>query len=102
MAAVRYATLICPGERWSWQDHGVRRVGISGPPKAVLGDRGFRASELDSVGLYKDWVAQINGEIERATTSESSGVHVDLSFERRLFSELLEIVPPGLDEVLAI
>ncbi len=80
----------------------VFRVEIGDTPKAVLGDRGFRASELDSVGLYKDWVAQINGEIERATTSESSGVHVDLSFERRLFSELLEIVPPGLDEVLAI
>ncbi len=75
---------------------------IGDTPKAVLGDRGFRASELDSVALYKDWVAQIKGEIEGATTSESSGVHVDLSFERRLFSELLEIVPPGLDEVLAI
>jgi arsenite-transporting ATPase len=75
---------------------------IGDTPKPVLGDRGFRASELDSVALYKDWIAQIKGEIEGATTSEYSGVHVDLSFERRLFSELLEIVPPGLDEVLAI
>jgi arsenite/tail-anchored protein-transporting ATPase len=75
---------------------------IGDTPRPVLGDRGFRASELDSVGLYKGWVAQIKGEIEGATTSDYSGVHVDLSFERRLFSELLEIVPPGLDEVLAI
>ncbi len=75
---------------------------IGNLPKPVLGDDGFCASQLDSVGLYKDWVAQVKGEIEDATTASGSGVHVDLSFERRLFSELLEIVPPGLDEVLAI
>jgi arsenite-transporting ATPase len=75
---------------------------IGDAPKPVLGDRGFFASELDSVALYKNWVAEVKSEIETATTTGGSGVHVDLSFERRLFSELLEIVPPGLDEVLAI
>jgi arsenite-transporting ATPase len=29
-------------------------------------------------------------------------VHVELSFERRLFATLLDIVPPGVDEVFAI
>jgi len=71
-------------------------------PEPVLGDRNFSASEMDSVSLFKSWVAEIRDEIESATRGNYSGVHVDLSFERQLFSELLEIVPPGLDEVLAI
>ena len=75
---------------------------IGDRPKAVLGDAKFRASEMDSISLFKHWVAGIKGEIDAATGGNYSGVHVDLSFERELFSELLEIVPPGLDEVLAI
>ena len=75
---------------------------IGDEPRPVLGDRGLRASELDSVALYKSWVAEMRTEIDAATSVRRSGVQVDLSYERRLFSELLEIVPPGLDEVLAI
>jgi arsenite-transporting ATPase len=75
---------------------------VSDRPKPVLGDPKFRASELDAVSLFQSWIGEIRGEIDDATTGDYSGVHVDLSFERRLFSELLEIVPPGLDEVLAI
>jgi arsenite-transporting ATPase len=75
---------------------------IGDEPRSVLGDPGVRASELDSVALYKSWVAEMRAEIDAATSVRHSGVQVDLSYERRLFSELLEIVPPGLDEVLAI
>ena len=75
---------------------------IGDKPKAVLGDRHFLASELDSAALFRSWVAEIREDVESATTSEHSGVHVDLSFERELLSALLDIVPPGLDEVLAI
>jgi arsenite-transporting ATPase len=75
---------------------------VGAEPRSVLGDRGFRASELDSVGLYKTWVADMRAEIDTATSVRRSGVQVDLSYERKLFSKLLEIVPPGLDEVLAI
>jgi arsenite/tail-anchored protein-transporting ATPase len=75
---------------------------VGNEPRAVLGDPGFRASELDSVALYKGWVQEMRAEIDAATSVRRSGVQVDLSYERRLFSELLEIVPPGLDEVLAI
>jgi arsenite-transporting ATPase len=78
------------------------QIPIGDRPKPVLGDAKFRASELDSISLFRHWVSQIKAEIDSATASNYSGVHVDLSFERDLFSELLEIVPPGLDEVLAI
>ena len=75
---------------------------IGDNPKAVLGDRHFRASELDSAALFRSWIAEIREDVESATASERTGVHVDLSFERGLLSALLDIVPPGLDEVLAI
>jgi arsenite-transporting ATPase len=71
-------------------------------PKAVLGDKHFRASELDSAALFRSWIAEISEEVDSATTTEQSGIHLDLSFERELLSALLDIVPPGLDEVLAI
>jgi arsenite-transporting ATPase len=75
---------------------------IDDNPKAVLGDKQFRASELDSAALFRSWIAEVREEVGSATTSEQSGLHVDLSFERELLSALLDIVPPGLDEVLAI
>ena len=75
---------------------------VGDEPRSVLGDRGFQASELDSVALYKSWVAEMRASIDAATSATGDGIQIDLSYERKLFSELLEIVPPGLDEVLAI
>ncbi len=69
---------------------------------SVLGDPNFRASEMDSVAIFGQWVQEVRANIEDATRAEVSGIHIDLSFERQLLSELLEIVPPGVDEVLAI
>ncbi len=78
------------------------QTSIGDAPNPVLGDKHFRASELDSSALFRSWVAEIRDEVDSATTGEYSGVHVDLSYERQLLSALLDIVPPGLDEVLAI
>jgi arsenite-transporting ATPase len=76
------------------------KVGAESQP--VFGDAKFRASELDAPALFREWVEDLQQSVEGATTSETSGIHVDLSFERKLLSELLEIIPPGVDEVLAI
>ena len=70
--------------------------------RPVLGDPKFYASELDSVALYRKWVGELRTEVEAATSGDYAGVTIDLSYERKMFSELLEIVPPGLDEVLAV
>jgi arsenite/tail-anchored protein-transporting ATPase len=78
------------------------RTRIGNQPVRVLNDSAFYASELDSVALFRGWIQEIKAEVESATTGQYSSVQVDLSYERRLFSELLEIVPPGLDEVLAV
>ncbi|HEX6803750.1 MAG TPA: ArsA family ATPase [Terriglobales bacterium] len=75
---------------------------VGNDAKSVLGDKKFRASELDSVALFQQWISSLRWEVEQATTANVSGVHIDLSFERKLFSELLELVPPGVDEVLSV
>jgi arsenite-transporting ATPase len=75
---------------------------IGDTPVAVLGDSKFRASEMDCIAIFTQWAREVRADIERATGTEVSGIHVDLSFERQLLSELLEIVPPGVDEVMAI
>jgi arsenite-transporting ATPase len=70
--------------------------------ESVLGDSKLRACEFDSVALFRKWVSNIRASLEETTTGQVGGIQVDLSFERQLLSALLEIVPPGVDEVLAI
>lgn len=76
------------------------QVGPTSQP--VFGDSKLRASELDAIALFRAWIRDLQSTIADLTSSEVSGIHVDLSFERQLLSELLEIVPPGVDELLAI
>ena len=68
----------------------------------VLGDAKFKASELDAVSGFAAWVRKLKKKIDDALPSNRSGVHVDLSFERELLWALLDIVPPGVDEVFAV
>jgi arsenite-transporting ATPase len=78
------------------------RQDIGDRPTPVLGDPKLRACEMDAARAFAQWVESIRARIDAALTSERSGVHLDLSFERRLFSALLDIVPPGVDEVFAV
>jgi arsenite-transporting ATPase len=73
---------------------------IGDEPRPVLGDPKFRASEMDSLATYQNWSARIKDAVEQSMSSDGP-IHVDLWFERQLFSKLLDSVPPGLDEVLA-
>lgn len=76
---------------------------ITAKPKFVLGDKKFLAIEMDSVAEFRRWAGAMQQKIDSALSgSSSSGVHVDLSFDRKIFSSLLEIVPPGVDEIFSI
>lgn len=69
----------------------------------VLRDPKLQAAEFNAVAEFRAWAAQVKQKIDAAFSAETgSGVHVDLSFERRIFSALLEIVPPGVDELFAV
>ena len=100
-AASRQPVTICSTDPAPSLDD-VFQAEVGDRPIAVLRDRGLRAIEMDSVAHFRAWAAEMRDKVEGALTGEQSGVHVDISFERRVFSALLDIVPPGVDEIFAI
>jgi arsenite-transporting ATPase len=93
-AKTRLAVEICSVDPAPSLDD-IFQADVGDQPRAVLGDSKLRASEMDSVATFKQWAARIKDLIDEAMTLNRSEVHVDLSFERRLFEQLLESVPPG-------
>jgi arsenite-transporting ATPase len=69
---------------------------------AVLDDAKLRAVELDSVAEFRRWSAEIKQKLDQALSSEHGGLHVDLSLDREVITALLDVVPPGVDEIFAI
>jgi arsenite-transporting ATPase len=58
--------------------------------------------EMDSVAEFRRWAGRLREKLDSATSRESGGLHIDLSFEKQVFAALLDVVPPGVDEVFAI
>jgi arsenite-transporting ATPase len=75
-------------------------VGSDAAP--VLGDGNLLALEIDSVAEFRRWAEAMQAKIDSGLSSDRRGVHIDFSFDRRLFSALLDIVPPGVDELFAV
>ena len=68
----------------------------------VLNDRLLAAAEVDSVAEYRRWAAGMTQKLDSGLSMESGGLHVDLTFDKQVFAALMEVVPPGVDEVFAI
>jgi len=68
----------------------------------VLGDRGLCAMEVDTVAEFHRWASRLREKLDSAGSMQSGGLHVDLSFEKKVFAALMDVVPPGVDEVFAI
>jgi arsenite-transporting ATPase len=75
---------------------------IEDKPVPVLGDPGLAAMEMDAVFEFRRWAARIKQQLSAGTSMESGGLHVDLTFEKEVFAALMDVVPPGVDEVFAI
>jgi len=75
---------------------------IGDRPVRVLGDPKLRAAELDAAAEFRSWAEEMKAKISEAFRSDVRGLHVDLSFERRILTTLLDMVPPGIDEIMAI
>jgi arsenite/tail-anchored protein-transporting ATPase len=75
---------------------------IGHKPVSVVGDPLLKATEFDSVAEYQQWAAEIRLKLEGEFSMQSGGLHLDLTFERQVFAALMEVVPPGVDEVFAI
>jgi arsenite/tail-anchored protein-transporting ATPase len=75
---------------------------VESKPAPVLGDPKLQALEIDSVAEFRGWAEEMRTKIDSALSSNQRGVHIDFSFDRRLFRALLDIVPPGVDELFAV
>ncbi len=70
--------------------------------RPVPGERELLAAEFDAIAEFRQWAGEIRTQLEQAMTSEERGIHIDLSLDRRFLLALLDVVPPGVDEIFAI
>jgi arsenite-transporting ATPase len=75
---------------------------VTDEAQPVLGDRGLQAIEVDSVAEFREWADEMQSKIAGAFAQLRGGVQIDVSFDRQIFTALLDIVPPGVDEIFAI
>ena len=75
---------------------------LGSEPRSVLNDRHFAAVEVDSTAEFLAWSRKVKRIISQSLEMERDGLHVELSFEHEMISALLDIVPPGVDEVFAV
>jgi len=75
---------------------------IEDRPASVLGDAKLQALELDAVAEFRRWAERMKGQLDQALSTQVQGVHVDMSLDRDIFAALLDIVPPGVDELFAV
>jgi len=75
---------------------------VGAKPGPVLGDQRFQAVEIDSTVEYLGWSRKVKRVISESLQLQHGGVHVELSFEHEMISALLDIVPPGVDEIFAV
>ncbi len=74
---------------------------IGDQPVPVLHDEGFRAMEMDAAADFRRWTSKLKDKVAGAFGGQSGRVHLDLSFEREVITALLDMVPPGMDELAA-
>ncbi len=70
--------------------------------RPVLRDPGLRAAEFDAMAQFRQWAERLRERLSEAMTGEERGVHLDLSLDRKFLLALLDVAPPGVDEIFAI
>ncbi|MBV9669410.1 MAG: ArsA family ATPase, partial [Acidobacteriales bacterium] len=107
----------CVGQRLAEGEGGSRVMVCSTDPApslddvfgAEVGDEAVRvgaanlwAVEVDAKREYRNWAHPLQLKIAAAGRRRSGGVQVELSLEMEVFSKLLDVVPPGVDEMFAV
>jgi arsenite-transporting ATPase len=75
---------------------------VTDTPRSVLKDKHFQAVEIDSTAEYLAWSHKVKRVVSQSLETQQGGLHVELSFEHDMISALLDIVPPGVDEIFAV
>ena len=74
---------------------------VGDTPQPVLHDGKLLAAEFDAVAEFQRWADGLRRWLREAMTSSERGVHIDVSLDRRFLLALLDVVPPGVDELFA-
>ena len=75
---------------------------VTDTPKPVLKDKHFQAVEIDSTAEYLAWSHKVKRILSQSLEVQQGELHVELTFEHEMISALLDIVPPGIDEIFAV
>lgn len=75
---------------------------VGSRPRPVLRDRKLLAAEFDAMSEFQQWADSLRRRLNDAMTGEERGIHLDVSLDRRFLLALLDVVPPGVDEIFAI
>ena len=75
---------------------------VGDQPRPVLRDSKLLAAEMDAMAQFRQWTDEMRARLTEAMSGDERGVHVDLSLDRRFLLALLDVVPPGVDEIFAI
>ena len=79
----------------------VFRQSVGDRAQPVLRDAGFHAMEIDAAAAFRRWTSKLKDKLADAFSGTSGSVHIDLTFEREVITALLDMVPPGMDELVA-
>jgi arsenite/tail-anchored protein-transporting ATPase len=82
-------------------------VPLSDAPRTVTGaPRNLAAREIDAAASFRDvrdrYAAAIDTLFERLSRGSSSGVGVDAGHDREVMQRLIDLAPPGVDELAAV
>ncbi len=80
---------------------------VSDEPAAVTGGpRNLAVREIDAANGFRDvrerYAAAIDTLFDRLSRGSSSGVGVDAGYDRRVMQRLIDLAPPGIDELAAV
>jgi arsenite-transporting ATPase len=75
---------------------------VGDQPRPVLRDRRLLAAEFDAMAEFQQWADSLRRRLNEAMTGEERGIHLDVSLDRKFLLSLLDVVPPGVDEIFAI
>jgi arsenite/tail-anchored protein-transporting ATPase len=75
---------------------------VGDQPRPVLRDRKLLAAEFDAMAEFQQWADSLRRRLNEAMTGEERGIHLDVSLDRKFLLSLLDVVPPGVDEIFAI
>lgn len=75
---------------------------FDGVPRTVGATGNLSAVEVDPAPLFQEFKERHARQIEEVFQEFSRGGDIDLAFDREVMSGLLNLAPPGLDEIIAL